>query len=55
MKGYKVVNYKHWTSIPDIFTKLKKAREEKEKWEFGKDAVIEYFNSNNGKYKQFRD
>ena len=55
MKGYKVVSYVRWESLPDIFTKLKEAREAKKNWEFGDDAIIEYFNSRNNKVKQFVD
>lgn len=53
MKGYKVCNYDKWTSIPDIFPTLKNAKKAKEEWEYGKNAVIEYFNSKNNKVKRF--
>ena len=55
MKGYKVVSYVHWESLPDIFTKLKDAREAKNNWKFGEDAIIEYFNSRKNRVKQFVD
>jgi hypothetical protein len=55
MKGYKVVNFDKWTSIPDIFTSLRAAKEAKEKWEFKDKAVIEYFNSKQPKSKIIKD
>lgn len=45
MKGYKVVNYNKWKSIPDIYSTIKEAKKAKKDWCFGNDAVIEYFNS----------
>ena len=55
MKGYKIVNYVRWESLPDIFTKLKDAKKAKKDWKFGTDAIIEYFNSKNNRVKQFVD
>ena len=51
MKGYKVVNYDKWTSLPEIFKTLKDAKEAKNNCTLGKDTVIEYFNSKNKKSK----
>lgn len=45
MKGYKVVNYDKWVSLPDIFPTLKLAREAKAEWHLGAKAIIESFNS----------
>ncbi|MCK5017833.1 MAG: hypothetical protein KAS32_12290 [Candidatus Peribacteraceae bacterium] len=46
MKGYKVVNYDKWASLPEIFMDLKSAKEAKKNWpELGPRAIIEYFNS----------
>ena len=47
IKGYKVVNYNAWESIPDIFTRIKDAKEAKKNWKFKDGAVIDYFNSKN--------
>ena len=55
MKGYKVVNYDKWTSLPDIFPTLKKAREAKDEWPFGAKAIIEYFNSKANRVKVIKD
>ncbi len=51
IKGYKVVNYNAWSSLPDIFVKIKDAKEAKRNWYLGDGAVIEYFNSKNRKAK----
>jgi len=40
-KGYKVVNYREWKNIPDIFTNLADAEEARDKWEFKVGSVIE--------------
>lgn len=55
MKGYKVVNYDKWKSLPEIFPNLRKAREAKKSWELGKKAVIEYFNSKASRAKVIKD
>jgi len=55
MKGYKVVNYDKWTSLPEIFPNLKKARESKAVWQFGGKAIIEYFNSKSNRAKVIKD
>ncbi len=55
LKGYKVVNYDKWVSLPEIFSTLKEAKIAKENTNFGKDTVIEYFNSKNNKSKRFFD
>jgi hypothetical protein len=55
MKGYKVVNYDKWQSIPIIFPNLKKAREAKKDWKLGQKAIIEYFNSKANRAKVIKD
>lgn len=55
MKGYKVVNYDKWTSLPEIFPSLRKAREAKGQWKFGQKAIIEYFNSKARRAKVIKD
>jgi hypothetical protein len=55
MKGYKVVNYVRWESLPNIFVRIKDAKEAKKNWKFGNDAIIEYFNSRKNRVKQFVD
>lgn len=55
MKGYKVVNYDKWTSLPEIYPNLKKAREAKKGWDFGQKAIIEYFNSKANRAKVIKD
>jgi hypothetical protein len=47
MTGYKVVNYHRWESLPNIFVSYFKAKIAKDKWKYGKDALIEKFNSKN--------
>jgi len=55
MKGYKVVNYDKWQSLPEIFPNLKKAREAKKGWYLGTKAIIEYFNSKANRAKVIKD
>lgn len=55
MKGYKVVNYDKWQSLPDIFSNLKTARAAKKEWELGEKAIIEYFNSKSTRQKVIKD
>ena len=56
MKGYKVVNYEKWVSLPDIFSTPKEAKDAKKVWKFGKDAVVEFFISKStGKARVIRD
>lgn len=50
-KGFKVVNYDKWLSLPDIFSNVKEARQAREKWKFGEGAVIESFNPKSSKAK----
>jgi len=50
-RGYKVVNYEVWESLPDIFSSIKDAKKAKNEWDLGKNAVIESFNSKNKKTK----
>ena len=51
MKGYKVVNYNLWQSLPEIFAKIRDAKVAKKKWVLGDGAVIEYFNQKNRRAK----
>ena len=51
MKGYKVVNYNAWSALPEIFVKIKDAKDAKKAWNLGDGAVIEYFNQKNRKAK----
>ncbi len=55
IKGYKVVNYDKWISLPEIFGTLKEAKDAKSNTSFGKGTIIEYFNSRNSKAKRFVD
>lgn len=55
MKGYKVVCYDKWQSLPEIFFNLKSAREAKKNWILGEKAIIEYFNSKSTKQKVIKD
>lgn len=55
MKGFKVVNYDKWVSIPDIFANLRLAKDAKSGWKFGQGAVIEYINSKSNKAKIIKD
>jgi len=55
MKGYKVVSYNEWSSLPDIFTTLKEAKDAKAKWRLGERAVIESFNSKSSRAKIIKD
>jgi len=52
MKGYKVINYDKWTSLPEIFTTLREAKEAKKTSTLGKNTVVEYFNSRNTRAKR---
>jgi len=40
-KGYKVVNYREWVNIPDIFSTISEAIEARDKWEYKVGSVIE--------------
>ena len=51
MKGYKVVNYDLWESLPDIFNSIDEAKKARKKWKNGKGAIIEQFNSKFGSVK----
>lgn len=55
MRGFKVVNYDKWISLPEIFNNLKDAREAKEKWHLGEKAVIESFNSKSNRAKVIKE
>ena len=55
MKGYKVVSYNEWCSLPEIFSTLKEAKEAKAKWRLGEKAVIENFNSKSSRAKIIKD
>ena len=55
MKGYKVVNYDKWVSLPEIFSSPREAKEAKSKWHLGGQAVIESFNSKSPKAKIIKD
>jgi len=44
MKGFKVVNYNEWSSLPDIFTTMSQAKRGLESWKYSRGAVIESFN-----------
>lgn len=55
MKGYKVVNYDKWISLPEIFTTLRQARDAKAGWELGPKAIIESFNSKANRAKVIKD
>lgn len=55
MKGYKVVCYDKWESLPEIFGNLKEAREAKDKWVLGDKAVIESFSSKSSRAKIIKD
>jgi hypothetical protein len=46
MKGFKVVNYDVWKSLPEIFNTVKEADEKSKNWEWVDGAVIEEVNSN---------
>ena len=54
MKGYKVVNYNKWSSLPDIFPNIKLAKEARDKWEYADGSIIEFFNSRSRKAKVLR-
>ena len=54
LRGYKVVNYSDWSSLPEIFDGIDQAKEAKSNWKYGKNAVIEYFNSKNKRVKTIR-
>ncbi len=41
LKGYKVVNYSAWCSLPDIFNTVSDAEKVSEGWKHRKGAVIE--------------
>lgn len=47
MKGFKVVNYNEWVSIPDIFGTVYDAKVARDSWKYKKGSVIESFNSKN--------
>lgn len=55
LKGYKVVNYDKWKSLPDIFPNLKEAREAKIGWKYETKAIIEYFNSKTNRARVIKD
>ena len=44
MKGYKVVNYNLWESLPDIFTTISEAKKARDKWDKKNHSVIEQLN-----------
>jgi hypothetical protein len=48
MKGYKVVNYKEWSCLPEIFTSVYLAKEALFNWKYKKGAVVESFNQRYG-------
>lgn len=54
-RGFKVVCYDKWDSLPDIFNNLRAAKEAKQKWSLGDKAVIEYINSKSSKAKIIKD
>ena len=45
MKGYKVVNYSVWESLPEIFNSVKEAEEKAKDWKYFKGSVVEAFDS----------
>lgn len=55
MKGYKVVSYDKWVSLPEIFGSLKDAKAAKAAWHLGDRAVIESFNSKSSRVKVIKD
>jgi hypothetical protein len=55
MKGYKVINYAEWTSLPEIFNTVNEAKQAKDKWQLGGKAVIESFNSKSNRARVIKE
>ena len=55
MRGFKVVNYDKWTSLPEIFSNIKDAKDAKASWHLGEKAVIESFNSKSNRAKVIKE